>query len=82
MPEYCVTVEELEDGEDEYGLVAKLLCEIEQLHVICANIARLGAKIFISDKKINSFEFLGIERLDRREEQPKRAPQNWNYSFF
>ena len=82
LPEYCVTVEELEDGEDEYGLVAKLLCEIEQLHVICANIARLGAKIFISDKKINSFEFLGIERLDRRDEQPKRAPQNWNYSFL
>lgn len=82
LPEGCVTVEEIEDGEDEYGLVIKLLCEIEQIHVICANIARLGAKIFISDKKINSFEFLGIERLDRRDEQPKRAPQNWNYSFL
>ena len=82
LPRNCVNIEEMEEGEDEYGLVAKLLCELDNLHVICANIARLGAKIFVYDKRINSFEFLGIERLDRREEQPKRAPKNWNYSFL
>lgn len=82
LTDEIVTIEEVETCEDEYGTAAKLVCSVENIHIVCANIARYGAKVHISDESVNTFECLGIERLDRREEEPKRAPENWNYSYL
>ncbi len=82
MDELNVSIEEIENGDDEYGLVASLYCDVSNLHTICANIFRMGSSVFVTDNNVNSFECLGIERLDRRDEEPKRAPENWNYSYL
>lgn len=82
LTDEIVVIEEVETCDDEYGTAAKLSCSVKNIHIVCANIARYGGKVVISDDSVNTFECLGIERLDRREEEPKRAPENWNYSFL
>ncbi len=71
-----------EEEIEEYGMVAYISCSSEYLHIVCANIAKTGSNIFMEDWSPNAFECLGIERLDRREEEPRRATNNWMYSYI
>jgi len=73
---------EYEHCDDDLGLVAEICCDLDYLHVLVAKMYRIGCKVQLLEKEANSFECLGIERLDRRDDQPKRAPSNWNYSFL
>jgi hypothetical protein len=78
-----VTLGDFDDQEDEYGTAVDLTChELEFLEVVCAQIAKTGANIVLENTRVNAFECIGAQRLDARVEDPRRASENWRYSFI
>jgi hypothetical protein len=82
LVERYINLGDFDEQEDEYGISVDIYVSLDQLDMVCAQIARTGAKMIMDNLKANAFECIGTERLDRRSEVPHRTSENWRYSYI